>query len=315
MAYKKLILLVLFSFGSIFSQSYGTTVYSFLNIDYSARSQGLSGNLGLYGGDVDVQLNNPAALLSVDSVQFSASYSNHLLDFSGGYIGYFIGKKDFGTLAIGALFFDYGEFDETNEFGQNTGSTFGASESAIILSYANHLEYGINLGVNLKLINSSLADRQSWGAAFDIAFDYQPGFLNNGNVFIFVKNIGTQFTYYYDDRELLPFSLQVGISHMPQHLPIKIGLLFKDLNYQSDEFIDHFSRFVLSAEFRSSKYLDFRIGYDNQKRVNTAYAGSGSIGGVSLGMGIKFSSFRFDYAISLLNTLGNTHRFGILWNI
>ncbi len=314
MKIKYLIIFLLFIELPLVSQSFGTTVYSFLNMNYSARSQGLSGNLGLYGGDVDVQLDNPAALLGLKTDQISASYNKSFLDFSGGYLGYFPGHYKWGSMAVGIIYFDYGDFAETDEFGQTTGSTFGAVESALILSYAKPLEFGINLGVNLKIINSSLADRSSWGIAGDFAFDYRPSFLNNGIIFLMFKNLGGQLSGYYDEKESLPFSLQLGASHKPQHLPITLGFLLKDLNYASDNFGDRFLRFVISAEY-SSRTIALRLGYDNDKRMNTSFSGTGSIGGISLGFGVNYKMFRFDYAISLMNSLGNTHRFGVIWNM
>ena len=75
-------------FAGLQAQSDGTTVYNFLNVTYSVRSIGLEGNLGLYGGDVSVQLDNPAALAELDTSQISASYNNQVLDFFSGYLGY-----------------------------------------------------------------------------------------------------------------------------------------------------------------------------------------------------------------------------------
>ena len=225
-----ILLLVVLVFSNLLAQSDGTTVYNFLNSTYSVRSIGLEGNLGLYGGEVSVQLDNPAALAELDTTQISASYNNQILDFFSGYLGYLFPKTSFGTFAAGLVYFDYGEFDETDELGRLSGSTFNAYEMAFFVSYAKYLDYNISLGSNLKLINSSLANRSSHGVAFDLAFNWKPDFLNDGRILLIAKNIGTQLSSYYDTKEIIPYSIQVGISHKPQHLPITIGLLLKDLN-------------------------------------------------------------------------------------
>lgn len=313
--HRLLLFFVIFVSAQLFAQSDGTTVYNFLNISYSVRSIGLEGNLGLYGGDVGVQLDNPAALAEMDTTQISASYNNQILDFFSGYLGYLFPKTKLGTFAAGLVYFDYGSFNETDEFGRQTGAEFSAFEMALFLSYAKFLDDNFAIGANLKLINSSLANRSSQGYALDLAFNWKPDFLNDGRVLLIAKNIGSQLSTYYDDREMIPYSIQVGVSHKPEYLPIIVGLLLKDLNYRSENFTDRLKRFVISAEFRSKKILSIRLGYDNKKREDLSKGGSSGFGGVSLGFGINIKSFRFDYAISLLNDLGNGHNFGIIWNL
>jgi hypothetical protein len=99
------------------SQGNGTSVYNFLAREYSPRSAALAGNSGLYGGDVDVLLSNPGALVSVENTQISAAYSRLFMDFSSAFIAYVSTPGQYGSFAVSLIYFDYGSFAETDVLG------------------------------------------------------------------------------------------------------------------------------------------------------------------------------------------------------
>lgn len=310
-----LFLMLLFLIPSVFGQSDGTTIYNFLNNNYSTRSAALSGNLGLYNADADVQLDNPAGLIELDSPQICANYGRHFLDFYGGYLSYAFAKRQWGVLALGMVYFNYGDFDETDELGGATGAAFSASEMALVLSYANHLVDSVNFGANVKLISSNLANYSSYGLALDLSFDWKPEFLNNGKVLLIMTNAGSQLSTYNGKKEFIPFSFSFGVSHRPEHLPITLAVMLRDINYQANSLSDRLQRFAISAEFQMSRVFTIRTGYDNKKRIDLAQNGSNGFGGISFGIGIKVGSVRIDYALGMMNVLGNIHNFGIVWNL
>jgi hypothetical protein len=296
------------------SQGNGTSVYNFLAREYSPRSAALAGNSGLYGGDVDVLLSNPGALVSVENTQISAAYSRLFMDFSSAFIAYVSTPGQYGSFAVSLIYFDYGSFAETDVLGTPTGASFSASESAFLLSYAKTLEENISFGVNGKVIMSNLADRSSYGLALDMALDWAPDFLNRGRIYVMLANFGGQVSSYYDTKEDLPMSLHLGISHRPEHLPITLGLRLKDINYDNQETFDFAKRFVLSAEFNPLPALAIRLGYDNQKREDLTLSGGNSFSGVSLGFGLAFRQLRFDYAFVVNGVLENEHQLGLNWS-
>lgn len=310
-----LFLMLIFLIPSAFGQSDGTTVYNFLNNNYSARSAALSGNLGLYHADADVQLDNPAGLIEVDSSQICANYGRHFLDFYGGYLSYSFAKRQWGVVALGMVYFNYGDFDETDELGAATGATFSASELALVLSYANHLVDAVNFGANVKLISSNLANYSSYGVALDLSFDWKPGFLNNGKVLFLMTNAGSQLSTYNGKKEFIPLSFSVGVSHRPEHLPMTLAIMLRDINYQADGFSERLQRFAISAEFEMSRVITIRMGYDNKKRIDLSQNGSNGFGGIAFGIGIKVRSVRIDYTLGMMNVLGNIHNFGIVWDL
>ena len=114
----------------VFSQSVGTTVFEFLRSQYSARGAAMANNLVAVQGDVNAAAYNPAVLSTVTEPQWTINFTDHLLDFQAGQLGYAFQKGQLGTIGFGLIYFDYGDFEETDLFGEETGRSFGASEFA-----------------------------------------------------------------------------------------------------------------------------------------------------------------------------------------
>jgi hypothetical protein len=311
----RIVLFIMLMSSAIMAQSFGTTVYQFLEHSYSPRDAALGGNLSLYSPETASQLSNPAAISLMDTSQLVASYSSYFLDMQSGYLGYTLAPNAYGHFAFGLIYFDYGSFDNTDEFGQSNGSTFTGNEMAFVASWSRLLEENIYFGLNFKGIYSGLADFSSTGLAFDVALMWTPEFLNEGSLFIAAKNMGRQLTYYNDTKENLPANLEIGISNKPKHLPITLGVRWHHINYRSEELMDRLKRFVASAEFIRPNRFAVRLSYDNDVRENLALENSSGIGGIALGLGIFWNDFRFDYAFGLMNDLGNLHRFGVVWQM
>ena len=68
------------------------------------------------------------------------------------------------------------------------------------------------------------------------------------------------------------------------------------------------SSFAVGGEFRLSKPLRLRLGYNNQVRRDIAFGASKGLGGLSAGLGILIKDYRIDYAFNGLARLGALHR-------
>ena len=91
----------------------------------------------------------------------------------------------------------------------STGA-FKGNEVALSVGYATQIGYSdFYFGANLKLINSSLEQYNSFGVATDLAVLY----LNKDLDFqatLVVRNLGTQITTYAGHNESLPLEVNVG---------------------------------------------------------------------------------------------------------
>ena len=83
-------------------------------------------------------------------------------------------------------------------------------------------------GGNLKVINSVYDVYNSYGTALDLAATYQ---IPSKRIVIALvaKNMGFQFSPYVDERESLPFELQLGFSNRFEHLPLRWQITFEQL--------------------------------------------------------------------------------------
>ncbi len=295
-----------------FSQSAGTTVFEFLKTQYSARGAALANNLVAVPGDLNAMFTNPAVLAGIEKSQWTANYVDHLLDFQGGQIAFGKRENRFGTLAIGLIYFNYGDFEETNQFGEQTGRNFGASEFALAGGISNVLGEGFTYGVNFKFVYSSLDNYSASGLAFDGGIIYSPSYISDFQFGVSVANLGFVMSHYTENRdEELPTFLRVGFAKKLAHLPLLFTASLNDLTLDTGDNADIFKRFSVGGEFDLSEAVRFRIGYDNGVNQSVKSLGARSFGGLSAGIGVNYKNFRLDYAFSNYGDLGKQNRLGI----
>lgn len=293
------------------AQSAGTTVFEFLKTHYSARGAAMGNNLVAVSGDVNAMFYNPAVLAQMSEAQWTANYVDHLLDFQAGQLLYGRKSARFGTVGLGLLYFNYGDFEETNSFGEPTGRDFSASEFALGLSVSNQLGEGFDYGLNAKLIYSSLDEYSASGMALDGGIIYSPEFIENFQFGVSVSNLGFIASSYTDADEKMPLYVRLGFSKKLAHLPLLFTASLNDLTLGNEETFDIVKRFSLGGEFDISEIVKFRIGYDNSINQSVKPLNGRSFGGISAGLGISWKKFRLDYAYSEFGDLGSQNRFGI----
>jgi len=291
--------------GSSFSQS----TYDFLFVDGSARAGALGGSYVANNDDADVIFYNPAGIKMLQANPVSFSFVKHLMDINLASLSYSTEFENIGRFGAALKYINYGNFDESDEFGNRTGE-FGAGEVAMIVGYANQLDDNFFYGANVKFIYSGIADRSSTALAADIGLHYN---LPNQNwSFGFAAlNLGGQLSSYYNTKEDLPVDVAIGVSKRLENLPLRLSVDFHRLNQDRDDFFDRFKAFTIGAEFTLSKVLKLRLGYDNERRSDFKIGTTAGIAGFNAGLGVKISDYNFDYAYSSLGLVGGLHRIGI----
>lgn len=297
----------------LLSQSVGTTIFEFLKTPYSARGAAMANNLVAIKGDVDAMFYNPAALSGIKGNRWTINYVNHLLDLQGGQLAYTRDSK-FGNIGFGLVYFNYGDFQETNQFGEQTGRNFSASEFALAASLSNALGEGFDYGINLKYIYSSLDTYNASGLAFDGGIIYTSNRFSDLQVGLSISNAGFILNNYADSKEKMPLYLRLGFSKRLEHLPLLFSASLNDMTLNTGETIDILKRFSLGGEFDISQVIKLRVGYDNGINQSVKSLGGRSIGGISAGLGINWNNFRLDYAFSNYGDLGSQNRLGISGN-
>lgn len=321
----------------------GLETYRFLGLSPSARVSGLAGNLiTVADDDVNLAYQNPASLNPEMHQQIGFNHSFHLNDIGHSFVtyGHYAEKWDL-SLYGGLKYVNYGEIERTNEFFQTEG-TFRANEYAFVLGAARQVYDRLSLGANVKFISSQFDIYQSVGVATDLALFYTDT-TKNFTATMVMKNIGTQLTTYDDERERLPFEIQVGVSKRLRYLPFRFSVIYEHLqawnilyddpnleqgilfigqedsgDSASDAFFDNlFRHFVFNGELLMGAKENFRLrfGYRHVLRRELSVNNFGSLSGFTFGVGLKVNRFRIDYGRYNLHLAGGQNHFSVSTNI
>ena len=175
----KIISIVLMTIIPLFINASGTSGFEFLRTDFSPRSSAMAGTYVAMRSDVNGMFHNPAGLASASGKQFMGNYMDHLLDFKGGSIGFSQEIENVGRLSGAIIYFDYGNFDETDEFAVATGRKFGAADFAFAVSLSNYLEDRFAYGVTLKYAHSKIDVFTASAFALDFGLIYEAPFQDD----------------------------------------------------------------------------------------------------------------------------------------
>ncbi|PID62552.1 MAG: hypothetical protein CR986_01195 [Ignavibacteriae bacterium] len=293
--------------------TFAQETFKFLELDNSPRAASLAGSFVSNIDDPNVIFYNPAGIGYLQNNSISFSHVFHLAGINSSALSYSHEFEEIGKFGAALKYINYGSFVEANAWGVKTGE-FGAGELAAIIGYSNKLDENFNYGANIKFIFSSIAGKYSTGLALDLGLHYTiPD--TKWNFGFSILNLGTQLTQYYTVEEKLPLDIRLGFSKTLAHLPLTFYVSLNKLNGSYDSFGKRFQNFTFGGEFKVSKVIKLRFGYDNQKRKDYKINGSAGIGGFNLGIGILISNYNFDYAFSSLGSIGSFHRIGLTTNL
>lgn len=315
----------------------GNNTYEFLNLPNSARVGALGGaNISLNDADLNIAYNNPALLSDTMDNQVAVNYINYFSDINFGYSSF---VKDFdkvGTFGIGIQFIDYGEFKYADNSGFFDGSTFGAKEYAISLSYGRNIYKNISVGGNLKQIISVFEKYQSYGIVTDVGVHYHSPAAGFSGGLVF-RNMGTQLTTYTDNNyEKMPFEIMLGVSQRLLHAPFRFSVTARnlqdfDLTYivPGSETTDGFGQeakepgfgnkvlrhMVIGVEFLPFKNFYVAAGYNAMRRFELAVEDRKSTVGWSWGFGVKIYKFKVSYGSARYHLSATSNHFSISTNL
>lgn len=313
-----------------FSQLGGTSTYSFLNLNSSARVAALGGNqIAVMDSDLNLAVYAPSLLTEGSHSQLSLSYVNYIADINFGYAAYAHNVENVGTFAASMQYMNYGKFTEADATGNKLGE-FNASDYNLTFGYGREVDSLFRVGANLKVLYSAYERYTSFGLAADISGTFhKPG--TGFTATAMIKNIGTQLKPYVEGNyEPLPFEVQLGISQRLKHAPLRLSLIGTnlqkwDLTYTDPNadvveidpltgdpieikgpgFGDKLMRHVIvNAEFLLGKNIWLGLGYNHRQRQELKLADSPGLVGITFGAGVRVKQFYLNYGHA------NVHRAG-----
>ncbi len=330
-----LILSAVCLFSPVWSQPGGSTSYQFLNLVSSARVASLGGNLlAVKDSDVTLGQYNPSLLNPKMDQDLAMSYVNYFSNINFGFVTYARTIDSVGTFAATLHYLDYGKFIEADETGEQTGQ-FSAGDYVLSLGVGRELDSLFSIGANLKLFYSNYYIYNSFGMAVDVAGTYykpSKGFTAS----VILKNMGYQLKPYTpDNREKMPFEIQLAISKKLAHAPFRFSIAAEnlqtwDLSYidptlkpqidpstgavippEPPGFGDKLMRHMVFGTELVTRNFSVGFGYNYRRRKELRYAERGGIAGFSFGLGVRIKKVQVAYGLASYHLAGTSHHLTI----
>ena len=336
MKFRTFIILFIFPL-CVFSQNVNPS-YSFLNFEISSRSIAMGGDLiSIYDNDILLSQKVPSLLTFEMNNQIGFNFVDYFADINMVSFNYAKNLKDIGCFSLGFVSADYGDFNLTNEIGQQD-LNFTASDQIFNFGFGRKINQKLNLGFNINFLNSSYERYQSTSITSNISTTYHNS-ENNFNSTLLIKNIGRQLKGYTSNSEKIPYEIQLGFSKKLEHLPFRYSFVFNNLNkfdisnnYSLNSFTNSetgeiefndesiaktlLRHVIISGElnlFKDNLYL--RGGFNFQRRFNMTLDSYRGLVGFSFGLGMKVLKININYSRSSYHLSGQLNSFSISTNL
>ena len=167
--------------------------WQYLKIPVTARQASIGGiNAALTGGGANAMFGNPAEITSVENYDLSLNRVNWFADIAHQSIAFAKNFKGIGVIGVNLLAVDYGDFKRTeyltiDDPAAPTGQrniidadlgTFTATDVAIGISYAREITDRLQVGANIRYLNSEIDDLSMSNYSLDIGTVYYYRFQN-----------------------------------------------------------------------------------------------------------------------------------------
>ena len=226
---------LIFGQGTIFAQ--GESAVPFLLISPNSRASAM-GEAGVaLANDASAIFWNPAGLAFQDGREISITHAKWLPQFNQSdlFYDFFTFSNHIeslgGTVAASVTYLSLGEFIKTGSGGPEEIGRFKSFEYAVTAGYGTKVSQSLGLGVNLRLIHSSLSplgteQEQGKGIATSISFDvaalYKPtdfefpllglGLGDRLSIGVNLSNMGPKIAYIdAAQADPLPTNLRLGL--------------------------------------------------------------------------------------------------------
>jgi hypothetical protein len=291
--------------GGLIAAQAGSAGAQFLKIDVDARSSALGGASAVAEGAAAF-FHNPAG--GYRSADMEVSLSQVMWVRNTRYSSLAAARRFPGNRVIGLAinYLSSPVIDKYNNLGEKLGGSYTNADTSVALGYSQRipgvLANGLEAGGTLKYISSRLEDERATAFALDAGVIYPavPSVLDIGFV---LQNIGTPLKYVYES-DPLPFNAKLGC-----RLDIPLDLSFdkkQSIALLADANIMNDTGFYSNIGVEYKEIPGEGIAYTLRGGYQTNLADA--LKGVSLGLGLTYEGFSFDYAYSFLGDLGQAHR-------
>ncbi len=292
------------------SEDAGTSGFSFLKVNYSARAAAMASAFTGLSNDASAVFFNPAGLSQIQSKEISTTYMSYFDGIQCGSVVYAFPYDDKTTLAAFSQFLTATEdrtLADANGNYAGTDGTFGISEVLLGVSASRRVLAVLDLGINIKYLQESLDEYGGSAVAVDIALLHQTT-NKNLKVGIALKNLGKQLSYYTGNEyeEKLPQLFVAGFSYHPDEKFFATLDIYKPMEF------DFSGR--LGVEYQIHDMLALRCGYKSNAKDWRAGGDHETFAGLSFGFGINWQKYTIDYAVISYGDLGYVNQVSLKYS-
>jgi len=311
-----------------------TTAYNFLSVPASSHVYGLGGhNLTIIDDDINLIEQNPALLGPEYDHQVGLNYMRYIGETNFAGLRYGQGVSEHGAIAVGLQYFGYGNIQGADIDGTKTG-TFSASDMAFSLTYSHDISEKWRGGITLKYLYSKYEDFTAGAVAADLGINfYDPD--HEFSASLVAKNLGGQVKKFNQNKDDLPWDIQVGVSKMLGMAPIRLHVTayeltrwsspyykIEDVNNPNSDLIEKESfgsnllrHMVFGVDVLPTDNLYLGLGYNYRVRSDMATYKRDFMSGLSVCGGLKVRAFGFGAAFARPHTGASTFMFNLTTSI
>jgi hypothetical protein len=300
---------------------------------------GISSSRGL-----EAQFVNIAGLAFTDKTQVKFNYTNWLgsagISLNSAGIAQRISDQD--VIAVSIQAFGFGEIDVTTvEVPEGGIGTFVPRKNIVNLGYAREFSNSIYAGMNIKVINESIANLTATGVAIDAGVQYISGEQEEVKFGIALKNVGPTMQFsgdglatpivYQSTAGVATLQQRTSAFEMPSMLAIgaSYDFIFSEdsklvaaFGFNANSFTNDIYRFGLDYGLATDKAaFNVRAGYGfeanifNRDLATTALTGLTAGFSVDILAGKNKSPLGIEYAMRLSQPFGLINTFGVTLDI
>ena len=303
--FKFIRFLIFFPILSVSAGSMENAGFEFLRSEIGARPVSMAGAFVSIPGDMHGIAYNPASLVGVRDQSIAITYVDHLADFKAGFVGFSKSVPEIGMFGVSITYMNYGSMQRTDILGNGLGS-FAPGDVLFSGTYGRLFGENLHCGVSLKFIHSKIDQYVATALAGDLGVIYRIP-EKSVDIGFSVLNLGTSLNAFRDEHEKLPAEYRLGVSNQLAHLPLLINLNLIKYPDQDSNFLGGIY-WALGGEFTLSENLFLRWGYNSRGIEEKVNSSRDRFAGVSLGLGIHYKKYRFNYSFSSYGLVGTINQ-------
>jgi long-subunit fatty acid transport protein len=279
-----------------------TTGMQFLEIGVSPRADALGGAFTAIADDASAVYYNPAGMVQLENAQLMLSHIAYssAIDISYNFVGLVLPLKVGGVLGLGYYGLDAGDIVFTDwSYPYGNGTTFGAKDYALSVSYGRYLTDRFSVGMTFKVVDELLETERASGWAADVGTIYNTGF-RNFKITMMISNFGPNMKHISEDFPLpIDFRFGGAVDLLDNHNHRAI------LAMEGSHPSDNRERYTVGMEYVFNDAAFFRIGNRFERDE----------GDLSVGGGLRFDALglgaRLDYGYQDFGLLDEINRFSL----